>query len=75
MKNKLFFSLSLVSYIGIATALPLVVFGLGGRYLDGLYSTPPKLFIVGIVIAAFISFFTLRSITAKAIKKLGKGGK
>lgn len=75
MKNKLFFSLSLVSYIGISTAIPLVVFGLGGRYLDSKYQSSPKLFIVGIAIAAVISFFTLRAITSRAIKVLSKEDK
>lgn len=75
MKNKLFFSLSLVSYIGISTAMPLVIFGLGGRYLDGKYHSSPKFFIVGIAIAALISFFTLRTITSRAIKVLGKEDK
>jgi hypothetical protein len=72
MKKKLFFSFSLISYIGIATALPLLVLGLTGRYLDRIYSSSPKLFIIGITIAALTSFCILRSITTKAIKTLSK---
>ncbi len=72
MKNKLVFAISLVSYIGIATALPLVIFGLGGRYLDKIYNTTPKLFLIGIAIASVISYLTLRNITYRAIKILNK---
>jgi len=75
MKNKLFFSLSLVSYIGLATALPLIIFGMGGRYLDKIYATAPKLFLLGIAIAAVFSFLILRAISARAIKILGKEDK
>lgn len=75
MKNKLFFSLSLVTYIGISTAMPLVLFGLGGRFLDNRYHSSPKLFIVGIAVAAVISVFILRAITLRAIKVLGKEDK
>lgn len=72
MKKKLFFSLSLISYIGIATALPLIVFGIVGRYIDRLYNSSPKIFMLGIILAAITSLFVLRSITKKAIEALGK---
>jgi hypothetical protein len=70
MKKKLFFSLSLISHIGVATALPLLVLALGGRHLDHAYNSSPKFFIVGVATATFITFYTLRSITSKAIKTL-----
>lgn len=72
MKKKLFFSLSLISYIGIATTLPLIIFGIVGRYIDRSYNSSPRIFILGIILAATISLFVLRSITKKAIESLGK---
>lgn len=75
MRKSLIFSLKFISTVGISTALPLVAFGLLGRYLDKIYSTGPTLFIVGIVIATVCAFLILRKIVNDAIagiKKLNK---
>lgn len=66
MKKSLIFSFSLIGQIGLATSLPLVAFGLLGRYLDKQYSTSPWLFLVGLLIATFQIYFYLRSIVRKA---------
>ncbi|MCX6809848.1 MAG: AtpZ/AtpI family protein [Candidatus Berkelbacteria bacterium] len=70
MKKGLFFSLSFIGKIGIETALPLVVFAFLGSYFDHRFNTTPKLFIVAIVFAAFISFFILRKTVKDAIEKI-----
>jgi hypothetical protein len=72
MKNSLFFSLSFIGNVGAATALPLVLFAFLGRWLDQKYNTGHTLLIVGIVIAAFLSFMMLRKITKKAIEDIKK---
>lgn len=66
MKKSLLFSFSLIGQIGFATALPLVVFGLLGRYLDKKYHTSPWLFLVGLIVASVQVYFYLRSIVKKA---------
>jgi hypothetical protein len=44
MKKNLLFSFGLIGQIGFATAIPLVIFGLLGRYLDHRLNTAPYLF-------------------------------
>lgn len=68
MKKRLFFSLSLMGSVGIATALPLVGLGLLGRYIDNIYGTSPKFLIVFIILSAIISIFILRNIVNEAIE-------
>jgi len=72
MKKGLFFSLSFIGTVGIATALPLVLFAFLGIYLDKKFQTSPIIFIVCIAIAAFLSFLMLRKITKKAIEDIKK---
>jgi len=62
------FSFSLIGQIGFATALPLVIFGLLGRYLDNKYGTAPYLFLAGLFLATVIVYFTLRKIVRDAIR-------
>lgn len=70
MKQSLFFAFSLVGQIGFATAIPLVLFGLGGRYLDNKFHTGPYLFLVGIIIATIMIYFILRKIVRDATENL-----
>lgn len=62
------FSFSLIGQIGFATALPLVIFGLLGRYLDNKYGTAPYLFLTGIFLATVQIYFYIRKIVEKANK-------
>ena len=66
MKKSLVFSFSLIGQIGFATATPLVIFGLLGRYLDNQYATSPWLFLLGILLATVQIYFYLRSIVRRA---------
>lgn len=68
MKKSLIFSFSLIGQIGFATALPLVIFGLIGRYFDQKYGTSPYLFLAGILIATFQVYFYLKKIVKSARK-------
>lgn len=72
MKKELLFSFAFIGEIGFATALPLVVFGLLGRYLDKLYQTSPYMFLLGILIASIQIFFYLKMIIEKAKKNISK---
>lgn len=69
MKKRLLFSLSLMGYIGIATALPLVVLAIAGKYIDSKYDSSPKFLVIFILLAAMMSFFILRNIVSKAIEQ------
>lgn len=68
LKKSIVFSFSLIGQIGFATAIPLVVFGLLGRYLDGKFGTTPYLFLVGIAVATIQIYFYIRSIVQRVIK-------
>lgn len=72
MKKGLFFALSFIGQVGIATAVPLVALALLGRYLDQRFDSAPKLFIVGIILAAGASILILRQITKKMITEIKK---
>lgn len=72
MKKSLFFSFSLIGQIGFATAIPLVVFSLIGRYLDGRFDTAPKLLLFGMAIATIQIYFYIKAIVKKALKELNK---
>ena len=62
MKKNLVFAFALIGQIGLATSLPLVIFGLLGRYLDRKFGTSPYLFLLGLLIATIQIFFYLRKI-------------
>lgn len=66
MKKSLVFSFSLIGQIGFATALPLVVFGILGRYLDRIYQSGHLFFGIGLILATIMVFFYLKQIIKKA---------
>lgn len=72
MKKSLVFSFVLIGQIGFATALPLVIFGILGRYLDKIYGTGHWLFLAGLLIATIQVFFYLRYIVKRASEKVQK---
>ena len=69
MKKTLLFSLNLFGQIGFGVALPLVVLGLLGRYLDKRFETNPYLTVIGIALAVVITFFFLKKIVKEAIEQ------
>lgn len=72
MKKSLLFSFSLIGTVGFATAIPLVAFGLFGRYLDRHFGTAPRLFLVCLAIATILIYFVLKQIVKDAIKNFEK---
>ena len=72
MKKSLVFSFVFIGEIGFATAIPLVVFGLIGRYFDNRYNLSPYLFLTGILIASIQIFFYLRWLVKKASRDINK---
>ena len=70
MKNSLIFSFSLIGQIGFATALPLVIFGILGRYLDKIYGTAHWFFFAGLLLATIQVFFYLRYIVKRASEQI-----
>lgn len=72
LKKSLIFSFSLLGQIGFATALPLLIFGLLGRYLDHKYGTGPYLFLTGLVVATIQIYFYLKNIVKKAFEHFEK---
>jgi F0F1-type ATP synthase assembly protein I len=72
MKKSLLFSFSLIGQIGFAVAIPLVVFGLLGKYLDNKLNTSPYLLLVGLAIGTIIAFVTVVKIAKQAIKEFDK---
>jgi cyanate permease len=72
LKKSMIFSFSLIGQIGFATALPLVIFGLFGRYLDSKFGTTPYLFLAGILLATIQIYFYIRKIVRGAIQEFNK---
>ncbi len=54
-RSTLWKSLSLAWQLGYSIALPLVIFGLVGRFLDNTFGTSPWVMLGGIIIAAVTS--------------------
>lgn len=74
MKKSLFFAFGLIGQIGFSTALPLIIFGLLGRYLDKRFETEPIFLLAGIASATVIIYFYLRRIVKKANGVLNQNG-
>ncbi|MEK9156238.1 MAG: AtpZ/AtpI family protein [Patescibacteria group bacterium] len=66
MRKSLLYSFTFIGEVGFATALPLVIFGLLGRYLDKKYGASPWFLLAGILIATIQIYFYLRVIIQKA---------
>jgi len=72
VKKSLLFSLNLFGQIGFGVAIPLVVLGLLGRYLDQKFGSSPYLTLAGIALAVVITFFYLRKVVQEAIEQAKK---
>jgi hypothetical protein len=72
MKKSLIFSFGLIGEVGFATALPLVIFGKLGKYLDQRWETTPYLFYAGVALASLQIFLYLRMIVKKASEDFQK---
>lgn len=64
--KSLLFAVSLVSQIGLVVALPAVVLGFGGAYLDKILNSSPLFILLGFALAAFGS----SRLVYKLIKKV-----
>lgn len=69
MKKTLIFSFGLIGQIGFSTAIPLVILGLLGRYLDNKFQTGPYLFLLGLAFGTVIVYFAIREIVRRALKE------
>lgn len=72
LKKSLVFAFSFIGEIGFATALPLVIFGLLGRYLDNRYHTGNILFLIGLGLGTVTVVFLLCKIVIKAEEEFKK---
>lgn len=70
LQKSIIFSFSLIGQIGFATAIPLVVLGLSGKYLDNKLDTGPYLFLAGLIIATFLVYLILRKIVRDSLDKM-----
>lgn len=68
-KKKTFSALSLAWELGYSIALPLVIFALLGRWLDGKLATSPWLFLLGIILAVSISSYLVYRKTMEIIRR------
>lgn len=67
--------LSVVGNLGLAIAVPLVIFGLIGRFIDKHYHTSPWFLLAGIFLALIMTTITLASKMIKLLKDLEKANK
>ncbi|OQA04270.1 MAG: putative F0F1-ATPase [bacterium ADurb.Bin400] len=72
MKKSLLFSFGFIGEVGFATAIPLVIFGLFGRYLDNKYGTSPYFLLGGITVATIQIYFYIKALIKKAIEAFNK---
>ena len=69
MKKTLLFSFGLIGQIGFSTAIPLVVLGLLGRYLDKRFGSGPYLFLLGLALATVAVYFVIREIVRRTLEE------
>ncbi len=67
-KSSTWFALGLVWQLGYTIAIPLVVFGLLGRFLDRKFGTSPLLLLAGILLSLIISTIGVYRKTMKIMK-------
>jgi len=72
MKKSLLFSLSFIGSVGFATAIPVVMLALLGRYLDLRYNSSPKFLIIMLALSIIVVFFVLRKIVKDGIENFRK---
>lgn len=70
MKKSLLFSFSFIGKIGFSVAVPLVAFGVLGRYLDKKTGTSPYLLLLGILLATVLVYFIVKKIVQQAIGEI-----
>ena len=68
-KDSGFSALSLAWELGYSIAVPLVVFALGGRFLDKKLGTSPFLLLGGILISIIVSSYIVYKKTADIMNK------
>ena len=56
---KIFYSLDLAARLGFSIAIPLVVFILAGRFLDGYFNTFPIFVLAGIIFGFIVSIYEI----------------
>ena len=69
-KSGFWQALGIAWELGYVIAIPIVVFGLLGRFLDKKFQTSPWLLLAGIIISIAISSFGLVSKFKKMLKKI-----
>jgi len=67
-------SFGMIGQIGFVVAVPMVGLGLFGRYLDNQFTTKPYLFLLCLLIATLIAFFSVKLIVQKLIEEMNKNG-
>lgn len=70
MRQDLFFSLKFLAVVFVDAALPALVFGVAGKYLDRYFGTGHMLLVVAMAIAMLVTFFLLTRAAKSAIKKM-----
>ncbi|PIS41047.1 MAG: hypothetical protein COT26_00065 [Candidatus Kerfeldbacteria bacterium CG08_land_8_20_14_0_20_43_14] len=69
-KSNFWQALGLAWELGYVIAIPIVVFGLLGRFLDKKFHSSPWLLLAGIIVSIAISSFGLVSKFKKMLKKI-----
>ena len=67
-RKYLSLGLRIVGEFGAIIAVPVVLFALAGKWLDGRYGTKPLFLIAGFILAAAVSSFSI----ARKAKKFAK---
>ncbi len=75
MKKSLLLSFDLIGKIGISVCLPLIAFGLLGRFLDKKFDTNPYLFLLGLASATLVICFIIKNIVKTTLREFEENQK
>ncbi len=74
-ENKNWSALGFAWELGYSIAIPLVLFAMGGRYLDKMWGTSPWILLLGIFISIIATTFVVYQKTVKIIKSESRNPK
>ena len=73
--SKFFYAISLGLELGFMIAIPLILFVLGGLYVDRIFNTTPLFLILGLLLNVIFTIFEVKKIILPFLEKRSRNNK